>query len=291
MKDIRDVLEILGVSYMAEGHEHCRDGWLQLDCPWCHQPGHYRLGYNLSFGYLNCWSCGSQRLIPTLIEITGRPYGEIKDATSGIITNKRSDAEKVKGTLIIPNGVEEMGRSHRNYLESRGFDAKHLSSFWGVKGISLKPSYLKWRLFIPVSYHGEVVSWTTRTIGNSPGNRYLNAKPEQEKISLRTLLYGEDFVRDTVIVCEGPTDVWRIGPGAVATLGVDWTPEQAEKIAKYSRRIICYDNLPDTKRQTRKLVSVLESFPGETMVVTLDSKDPGEAKPREIQQLRRFLND
>lgn len=289
MKDIREVLDILGVPFQTEGHEHCREGWLQIDCPWCNQSGHYRLGYNLSFGYLNCWSCGSQRLIPTLIEITGKSYGEIKDLVSGIIVNRRVETEKIKGTLIIPDGVEEMERPHRNYLKSRGFDAKHLASFWGVKGISLRPSHLKWRLFIPVTYHGEVVTWTTRTIGNSPGNRYLNAKPHQEKISLRSLLYGEDFARNAVIVCEGPTDVWRIGPGAVATMGVDFTPEQAEKIAKYPLRAICFDNLPDTKRQIKKLVNILESFPGETIVVTLDSKDPGEATEREIKQLRGLL--
>jgi len=63
----------------------------------------------------------------------------------------------------------------------------------------------------PSDYKGRIVSWTTRSISNQ-GKRYINASEREESVSMKTLLYNEDYARHCVIVTEGPGDVWRIGP-------------------------------------------------------------------------------
>ena len=147
---------------------------------------------------------------------------------------------------------------------------------------------LPWRLFIPFHIHGEVVSWTTRSIGQN-GLRYVSASSDQEKVNHKSILYGEDFCRHAVIVHEGPFDVWRTGPGAVATCGTGFSRSQLLRLSNYPVRVICFDNEKQAQQRATELCDLLEPFPGETIQVTLDAKDAAEASDKEINQLRRFL--
>src|SRR5690554_4268731 len=83
--DIRQLLQRLAIPFVEEGHEHCRPGWLQLDCPYC-SPGwkHWRLGYNLRAGYLNCWLCGKKSLPEVLVHTLGIGWREAKQLTSAL---------------------------------------------------------------------------------------------------------------------------------------------------------------------------------------------------------------
>ena len=105
----------------------------------------------------------------------------------------------------------------------------------------------------------------------------------------KELLYGEDYCRGSVIIHEGPTDVWRTGPGAVALLGTGFTDAQVLRLSHYGLRIVCFDSEPAAQRRANKLCSLLDGFPGETINVVLDSKDPGSATPKEIAKLRKLL--
>ncbi len=173
-------------------------------------------------------------------------------------------------------------KAHRAYLRGRGFDPEQIEAVWGIGGIGVA-SRLAWRLFIPVHLGGEVVSWTTRAIGDDPV-RYVSARPEEEALPIHSLLYGEDYLRYAVVVCEGPTDAWRIGPGAVALMGVKYTQAQVVRIARYPRRIICFD--PDAQERSRALASELAPFPGETLVVVPGAKDIAESSPDDIEEVR-----
>lgn len=178
---------------------------------------------------------------------------------------------------------------HKEYLEKRGFNSAELKRLWRLKSIGLA-SKLAWRIFIPIHFNNETVSWTTRKIGDN-GARYISAKSTEEIVSAKTLLYGEDYIQQSLIVCEGPTDAWRIGPGAVATMGISYTKEQVSRISKYPQRVICFDSELEAQKRARKLCNDLESFPGKTLNVVLDSKDPGSASYEEIQELRaKFLS-
>jgi hypothetical protein len=192
------------------------------------------------------------------------------------------------GRLVLPKGIKDMGKAHQLYLVKRSFDPNEIARLWGVQGIGIA-SRLQWRLFIPIMVDGETVSWTTRALTDEVSKRYIAAKPEEEKIPAPTLLYGMDYVRHVVAVHEGPTDVWRMGPGTVCTMGVKFSKAQIAALAKIPKRIVCFDSEPSAQRRAKDLCSRLEVFDGETLRVELDAPDPGSAKPKEVRAFRRLL--
>jgi hypothetical protein len=75
----------------------------------------------------------------------------------------------------------------------------------------------------------------------------------------------------------------------VAVFGKAVTPAQKYQISKFVRRIICFDNEPDTQEQAKQLCRELSIFSGETINVCLDAADPGSASADEIKRLRRLF--
>ena len=112
--------------------------------------------------------------------------------------------------------------------------------------------------------------------------------PSEKSMDEKSLLYGGQHVRDSVIVCEGPFDAINVGKGAVATLGINVTTAQVNRLADYYKRVIVFDNEPNAQRRARALADQLSIYPGETFIVNIDAKDPAEAKPSEIAALRKF---
>lgn len=282
---IEDVLKKYNVEYHTEG-KHTRQGWIQLNCPFCEGPLY--LGYNLANKYFNCWRCGPLKRIGTLAAIIQQPWNVSKKLFNDLIP-EHDRPTKQAGKLVLPAELGPLLKCHKDYLRERGYKIKELERLWKIQGIG-RALHLKWRIFIPIYHGGRVVSWTTRSISDKVEARYISASPDQEAVRHKTILYGEDYVRHSIIVHEGPLDVWRTGPGAVATLGTGFVRSQVAAIAKYHRRIICFDNEPKAMRRAEELADLLEGYPGETYVVQLDSKDPGTASDREVQKLRRLLN-
>lgn len=291
--DITDLLSEHNVPFKKEGeHEHVRQGWVGIDCHQCSRGwGHYRLGYNIAHGYCSCWVCGSIPLREVLQEILGVSHGKAGYYISQIVKRKVKQTEKVKGHVKLPEAGELLD-IQRDYLINRGFDPLEIESLWGVKGIGLHHR-LAWRLLIPVTLNGKIVSWTSRSVDPNAKTRYITASPKEESYPIKSLLYGQDLVHGgTIVVVEGPTDAWKIGPGAVATMGAKVTQAQIKKIGNYPNRYICLDATNDAQRQARKLSRRLSLFPGQTKNIKLTSaKDPGDASPEEIKQIRALLSE
>jgi hypothetical protein len=281
-----DFLREHRVPYREHGdHHHVSDGWAGIDCPECSpDSGRFRLGINLSHLYATCWTCGFQPLAPTLAGLTGLHPTKVKELLGGLV-HTRDDGPK-RGRLRLPKGVGPLLEIHKRYLRQRGFDPDVLAKVWGVQGIGLHPT-LAWRLLIPITCRGEVVSWTTRGL-TEDGKRYVNARPEEEAVPAKSLLFGGDLARHAVIVVEGPFDAMRIGPGAVATMGLACTREQVLWLSRFPVRAVCFDSEPLAQRQAIQLCNDLSCFPpGQTYHVEITSHDPGEATEAEVQELRR----
>lgn len=283
-----DLLDHLSIRYSTTSG-HGREGWLQIDCPFCgSNTGKWHMGINEAGGYSNCWRCGYHSVVETLCEATNRETREILALLTNIQKTIPKAAEKKTGKLVIPKNVENMKPPHRRYLKGRGYDPDTIVNLWGVRGISIS-SRLSWRLWIPITYQHEVVSWTTRTIGQNK-SRYISADTQEEAINHKHLLYGEDMAHHAIIIVEGPTDVWRIGPGAVALLGLIWSSKQIQRMKQYPVRVVCFDNEHLGRRAARKLSNILSVFPGETYEVTLSGTDPASSPDKEIRELqKRFL--
>ena len=264
-------------------------GWIQLDCPQCGRDTHkFHLGYNVNGGYFNCWRCGFLPLANTLSELTHLPISKCLNLIKHL-EKDTFDRIEYKGKLILPKGIVELMPQHKKYLRKRGFDPYALKRIWNVQAIGIAAE-LSWRLFIPITFQGQVVSWTTRTISdNEELTRYISASKKQEAIPHKELLYGEEYLRHAAIINEGPTDAWNIGPGAVCTFGVTFSIAQILKLSKYPVRAVCFDNSSMAQKRAKKLCDELSVFPGETYNVVLKGKDPGSASRKEIEKLRKAI--
>lgn len=283
----RELLRGWGVPFAEAGeHHHVSEGWLGLDCPRCSPRwGHYRLGYSLAGHYLSCWVCGHLPLIATVAELAGLHPGKVAEGMRGIV--RSLPRRRPRGRLELPDGLGPLGPLQEAYLRGRGFDPPALRRLWRVKSIGWRGGPVAHRVFIPVHLRGEIVSWTARACVEGVRKKYHNAAPQQEAYPAKELLYGADHARHAVVVHEGPTDVWRTGPGAVATLGVAYTAAQLALIARYPVRAVCFDSEPEAQRRARRLCDDLACFPGQTHLVRLDAPDPGSAGPGEVRRLRR----
>lgn len=284
----KELLREYNIRYETEG-KYSRPGWIQFRCPFCmsgSDPHKLYMGFNLQFGYCNCWRCGKHSIASVISELAGIPFYNAKQLTEGIEIEHRGPVEKLQGKLVLPKAIGPLLPVHKKYLRGRGFDPAEIARLWNVGGIGLS-SRFAWRLYIPIYLHGEQVSWTTRAT-REDGSRYISAGLAEESYPHKSLLYGEEYCRHAVIVHEGPTDVWATGPGAVATMGVLVSRSQVLRLSKYLTRVICFDNEPEAQRRARRLADLLTPFPGETYNVVLDAKDAGSSD--EIWKLReQFL--
>ena len=290
--DLQSLLSKHRIPFGIGGsHRNVRDGWIGIDCPWCDLGGSkYYLGIHPDTLAATCWRCGPKRLGDVLARLLRIPLHQAITLLGEVPKSPRIvfKAPLRRGVLEHPQSLGPLSEPHLGYLQGRGFDPVVLERLWGLRGIGLAPR-LGWRLWIPIHLDGEVVSWTSRAIGNKTNARYINAKPEQEAVPIKFLLYGIDYVRHTMIVCEGPADVWRIGPGAIAVMGLQVTQEQMELIGNVPRRIVCFDNEPAAQKRAGELCRTLECFSGATANVCLKANDPGEADEEEVSELRNLL--
>jgi len=286
----KDILNEYNILIAPMSHHHARHGWVNFDCPFCGKDSHkFHMGYSLSGNFVSCWRCGSHRLIDTLMELTGLSYRQAKKLLSTLEHHQPKKKQKSIGKLVLPTGIEKLHSAHKRYLKNRGFNWKEIEYLWKIWGITVS-SRLSWRIWVPIHYHGEIVSWTTRSISSNPKiTRYISAGKNEELMPHKELLYGEDFARHAIIVVEGVFDAWRIGPGAVATFGSGYSTEQLERIAKYPTRAICFDNEVEAQSRARKLVNDLSVFPGDTYNVLLDTKDAAKESRKNIERLRKEI--
>jgi hypothetical protein len=290
MNSLIDILKELDIPYREHGsHHHATSRFIQIDCPFCSpNSGRFRMGLALEGWGAICWTCGHHKLGETLGTISGLPFWKLKQLLGDIQTTPITHQASLRTRCELPNGVEPLLLPHKRYLQSRRFSPKQLEKLWGIQGIGLAPR-LAWRIFVPVATKGKIVSWTTRSLVDE-GERYINARPEQEVIPLKQCLYGFDFVRHSIAVVEGPTDVWNIGPGAVGTFGVGYSKSQLLKISKIPVRLICFDSEPEAQKRAKRLCDDLSVFPGRTTLIELDAADPGSASKKEVELLRKMLN-
>ena len=290
MRTLQSILTEHRIPFREGGsHRHVREGWIGVDCPRC-GPGtnKFHLGICLQTRQTNCWRCGGSNLgevLGLLLDVT-TPHAWALIRELPPPSRVPSEQRRARGKLTIPRGLGPLQKPHRDYLSRRGFDPDELERLWMLKGFGPIGRFA-WRIWIPVLLDGEIVSWTTRSIGESDRRvpKYVNADPEKEVWPIKSLLYGWDYVRDSVVICEGPTDAWRIGPGAVATFGLAVSTEQLEKMSSVPRRIVCFDSEPIAQRTADRLALRLQSFPGATVRVELDASDPADAKREEIAKL------
>lgn len=263
-----------------------------MDCPDCTpDTDHFRLGINLAHANASCWACGPKKTYQVLAQLARCPAGKVVELLKQVRRSGVSERADVRsGRYAVPFPVGPLLPAHKRYLRSRDFDPREVARLWSVRGIGFDGGRHKWRLFLPVLLHGKPVSWTTRSVSDAHGARYRSAKAEQESVPHKDTLYGFDYVRSSVLVVEGPTGCWRIGPGCVATFGTRWSNAQVELLAQVPRKYVMFDPEAEARRQAERLCERLGGYGGTVELVTLQNgQDPGTLTPKQVRQVRRWL--
>ncbi len=127
------------------------------------------------------------------------------------------------------------------YLASRGYDPRELGDVYGVgvcvRAFGLYPA-MSGRIFIPVFYKGERVGWQGRWPADDWKKRNAQKYYNLTGFKKSRVLYGYDNAAPLpyVIVTEGCSDVWSVGPGGVALLGKTVSPWQKELLRHWANK-------------------------------------------------------
>lgn len=293
MVDIERLCRDYKIPSIESGHHHCHDGWIQLHCPQCAGgKGGWHLGYNLERGNFNCWRCGPIKVtdaIAGLLHLSRREdiYKVLKEYQKGEEPLAKKEKVDRRGPVPRPPGLAPLQAQHKKYLKRRGFDPDRIVDEWGALGTAHLSGEWNWRVVCPIcEQEGQVVAYLGRSISDEAKPKYRMTRDEDVLVDPRSLLYGIHRVqRDAVVIVEGPTDVWRLGPGAVALLGIDWKKEQANRLRKFHRRYILFDPDDNAQQRADALANHLSLFEGETEIVTGLSTDPGDLSDRKAQKV------
>lgn len=293
-----ELLDELGVPYRtAQQHHHVSQGWVGVECGRCSPgSGKFRLGFSLRTKAASCWVCGPTSPWVALANLTRDParlrelWPQVRGSLFDKMLQVKGDAFQTAAWPSVQSLGSPAGARARDYLQGRGFDLKELCRLWHPYVVHNGPT--AGRIMIPAVLSRVFVSYTTRAPdGTQP--RYRSAPKSQELVPIKDCLYGHDYVRDSAVVCEGPLDVWKIGPGAVATFGLSYTRKQVAKLSELQRVAVCFDREPLARSKSRALCAELSSLGVDAYDVVLESgKDPGDAHADEIRDLRRrFLDE
>lgn len=295
--DFPEFAKAHGIPYLSSGHHHCHAGWIQTHCPQCTDGSHgFHLGWSLKYGNFNCWRCGPIKTLVYLSERLRCSQERAREIAGRFSNRKRPEprvAARNRKETVPPPGLGPLKKAHRRYLRSRGFDPDELAETWELQGTGgLSGASWNWRVCFPIKNRdGKTVSWGGRAIGND-SRKYRMMEEEKCGEDPRTMIYGiHNVPGDSVIVVEGPADVWNVGPGACGTLGIDWKVEQANQLRQFTNRFVLFDPEPKAQRKAQQLADWLGTFPGHTEIVSGIPSDPGSLPRKWIKKVRRLLSE
>lgn len=293
--DIIGFVQNYNIDHVAEGHKHCRPGWVQVRCPFCTGNPGWHLGFELEKNWWNCWRCGSHRTWDVVLALLDGNVREAKKALAvykGRPTARLKKHKKDTRILEMPQGgIQPMTWRARAYLEKRRFDPDLLEVMWHVQSTDNLSMY-KHRLFIPFYYNNRMVTWQTRDITDTSTKKYLAQSEAKEIICNKDMLYGIDQATgSSCVVVEGVPDVWRLGPGAVGLQGIKYRPSQVYQLLhNFDEFYILFDPEPQALIQARKLANDLAALGGKAHLVDVDATtDPGDYSQDDADALMRDL--
>jgi len=286
------------VAIITEGYKQCSRGWIQTNCPFCPKEmcvGPH-LGFNIAEDYFNCWRCGFHLHLEVIESLGGYSRDEARyvlkryfQPGTGV---KRPSTERspTPTSITLPPGTGPMTAAHRKYLDRREYDPNMLERVWDLKGTGPTGKY-KFRIIIPITHRGHLCTYQGRDITNRSELKYKAPPGEEEVRCIKDCLYGLDVVPGSdVVITEGVADVWRLGPGAVATFGIEWTNAQVKLLRPFKRRFILFDSADvQAIRQAEKLSHALGAFDRNTEIIEVHDKDPGEMSQDDADELMNEL--
>jgi len=293
--NIETLLSDYGIEWSDSRSKNVASGWIGINCPFCpaSDPDPSDHGAFSKDGQIfSCWRCGKHNPIEALKRLT-----KVKNI-SAIIKNYPAsklarrilpEEPKIKKICVLKPEFKPLNKRHKHYLIIRKFDPDKLVSEWGLLGTGPIGSYSH-RIIAPIYRQGELISYQGRDYTGMTRLRYKTCSKQDEAYPHKNTLYGIDKVKgETVIVVEGIFDVWRLGPGAVATFGIGFTKGQIRELIRFNRIFIVFDPEPQAQERAEALGNELSVIGKQVEIIKLKDKDPAELNETEINNLKRLV--
>jgi hypothetical protein len=298
---ILKIYEQYNIPYQTEG-PNSSPGWANTTCPFCNDHSNH-LGVHIETGHFNCWKCGPHKTSETIVALTGVSEPQAHALIIQYSKNKRTivrqtDTNKkvAMRKLKHPTGTGELDTLHMTYLEKRNFDPDKIKLEWGLYGTGpisfLDGIDYRFRILAPIRWDNREVSFQTRDCTNKSNIKYLACPQNRETIHHKNILYGKPSQWNDVAICvEGITDVWRLGPKAFATFGIQFSSEQVRLIGSlFKRVIVLFDSERQAQKQAALLIAKLRAANNiSAHVEKLTGSDPGDMKQDEADHLVQEL--
>jgi hypothetical protein len=199
----------------------------------------------------------------------------------------------------IPISSDHTPEEAVGYLRERHFDIPDLERDFMVKFV---PAGTKlWeradgsdmvlmtdRILIPILQGRQIIAWQARDIDGDDSLKYLSMRGFKKS----RCLYNMDgaSMHPDIVITEGVTDVWRIGPQAIALFGKDMSRNQLRLMKTlWSFDGCCAIALDkDAERESSRICRLLEKekvFPRGVFQIHLERGDPADYERNEILDL------
>jgi DNA primase len=295
MFDAERFLTDYGIDHRRH-HKHVTRGWVGIACPFCTGNPGYHGGFNVEDGYYNCWRCGGHWLIKVVATLTRTDLAQARRIAARYLTGdtaqRHSGPRPQAEVCELPEGCGEMGRRHRDYLRRRGFDPEVMEVFWRAMGTGPVGAY-KNRIIAPVYFNNQLVSYLGRDITDRQPEKYKTCGPGDSVMTKNDgLLYGMDRAREKQCVfVEGFLDVWKLGPGAISTFGIEWSQLQLYEIPRrFDRAFTLFDAEDEAQKQAEQIARQVEILGVEVESLVLKNhNDPGELTSTEAREVMAGL--
>lgn len=279
------------------GHKHHIRGWVNTVCPFCTGNPGYHLGYELStkgsgFSCLRCGGHGGVSTIARLLRISNTNAASVIENYGGrayLAQAQKRREWQISTSIAPPLGTTKLATLGRKYLKQRNFDPDEIEKLYHVQETGFVGPY-RGRIVIPVMFAGYMISYVCRSYTGSE-TRYMACPTDKEAIPAKDILYNIDNVpnKQRIVVVEGITDVWRLGDGAVATLGTKVTPSQLNFLIQFARVVLIRDMDNAGSVAFTELQARLRAFRIPTSVIKIDAEDAAALDPREAKYLMKTV--
>jgi hypothetical protein len=283
--------------------------YLAVNCPFCYDTRH-RLWINHRWGLYdprtrsyNLWlcCCYNENCLITFERrraLFNMVYDDIANGRrlapdpvlKGTSSTRCAREFKRAGECLYPLDALPPEHPTKAYLRARGYDPDLLGRHLHVSHCSAaSPEFplANDRIIIPITFKGALAGWQARYVGEPPkGTPKYYTMPGMKKSEV---LYNYDVAKayPYVVVCEGPTDVWRVGPAAVALLGKSLSEAQRHLLAAgwgQGTAVVLLDG--DAQAEARRVHDALGGFVRDRVLVELPGdKDPGDFAHADLWRL------
>jgi DNA primase len=277
--------------------QETESGWLQMACPFCYK-GDGKFGLGWSGKVFHCFRCGKlDRLdvvsvllgksLPQTMQVLFQYEGRMEPLPDHFNELQRKPANTA--TIKMPHGTTDMSGQQRKYLKSRNFDPLLLEKKWCLKGTGPTGPFAH-RIIIPIFQEEKFVCYQGRDTTGKASAKYKSCPDEKAIIPIKNCLYGIDNVSGTsVVVTEGPTKVWRLGDGSVATFGAVATDAQIKQLTKFKQIFVLFDEDETGVKNAESLARKLTILGTKSAIITVGTKDVAELSDDDAATLMNDL--